>query len=95
MMRRNRAELAVRDRLGEDPGIYIHRSRLSEPADGAGPEVIVSVIARDELARKRAEQLLADVAGFPAQEWAERWRPLDLGDSLVRLYPESVAPSRA
>jgi hypothetical protein len=87
--RRNRCEFLVREILGDDAGLYVQRSRLGEaPPDGDQP-VVVTLIARDEAARRRAERLLAGCAGFAPEEWKDRWVPLNLGDALIRIYPES------
>jgi hypothetical protein len=86
MRRRNRAEALVRDRLASIEDAYVFRS--SWHRNGAGPEPLVAVIARDEEARHRAQEALADIAGFPAEQWQTSWTPLDLGDWMVWVYPE-------
>lgn len=86
MRRRNRAEALVRDRLALIEDVYVFRS--SWHRNGAGPEPLVAVIARDEEARHRAQEALADIAGFPAEQWQTSWTPLDLGDWMVWVYPE-------
>ena len=83
--RRNRCEFAVREILGDDPALYVHRSRLD-----SARRVVLTLIARDEAGRERAEGLLGDLAGFPAEQWEERWVSLNLGDALIRIYPESA-----
>jgi len=86
LRRRNRAEALVRDRLASIEDVYVFRS--SWHRNGAGPEPLVAVIARDDEARHRAQEALADIAGFPAEQWQTSWTPLDLGDWMVWVYPE-------
>lgn len=89
LQRRNRCEFAVREILGDDPALYVHRSRLDDPAEGAR-QVVLTLIARDRAGRDRAKGLLGELAGFPAEEWEERWVSLNLGDALIRIYPEAA-----
>jgi hypothetical protein len=89
LQRRNRCEFAVREILGDDPALYVHRSRLDESAADGVPRVVLTVIARDQAGRERAKALLRHLAGFPAEEWDDRWVSLNLGDALIRIYPEA------
>ncbi len=86
LRRRNRAEALVRDRLASIEDAYVFRSSWHQ--NGASPEPFVAVIARDDEARGRAQDALADIAGFPAEQWQTSWTPLDLGDWMVWVYPE-------
>jgi hypothetical protein len=86
LRRRNRAEALVRNRLALIEDVYVLRSSWHQ--NGAGPEPLVAVIARDDEARGRAQGALADIAGFPAEQWQTSWTPLDLGDWMVWVYPE-------
>jgi hypothetical protein len=86
LRRRNRAEALVRDRLALIEDAYVLRSFWHQ--NGAGPEPLVAVIARDDDARGRTQEALADIAGFPTEQWQTSWTPLDLGDWMVWVYPE-------
>jgi hypothetical protein len=88
----NRAERLIRERLTPDGGIYIYSSTFEDHRSDSPRGVIVTIVARDDLTCARAERLLADVSGLDVDGWASGWKKLDLGDSLIRLYPElSVA----
>jgi hypothetical protein len=43
------------------------------------------ITAQDESAKEAARELLA---GSFCADWDAGWRPLQLGDFLLRLYPE-------
>jgi hypothetical protein len=90
LQRRNRCEFAVREILGDDPALYVHRSRLDESTPDGTRRVVITLIARDQAGRDRARHLLNEFAGFPAEEWDQRWVPLNLGDALIRIYPEGA-----
>jgi hypothetical protein len=49
--------------------------------------VVVMITAQDESAKDAARELLA---GSFSADWDAGWRPLQLGDFLLRLYPESA-----
>jgi hypothetical protein len=88
MRRRNRGEALVRDRLASTEDVYVLRSSWHQ--NGAGPEPLVAVIARNDEARDHAREALADIAGLSAEQWRTSWTPLDLGDWMIWVYPERV-----
>jgi hypothetical protein len=87
--RRNRAEALVRDRLKSIDDVYVLRSSWHQ--NGAGPEPLVAVIARSDESRSAARDALADIAGFPADDWLTSWTHLSLKDWMVWVYPERAA----
>jgi hypothetical protein len=89
LRRRNEAEALVRDRLASIEDVYVLRS--SWHRNGAGPEPLVTIIARNDEARGRSREALADIAGFPEEEWRTSWIPLSLDDWLIRIYPERAS----
>lgn len=89
LRRRNQVEAIVRDRLASTEDVYVLRSSWHQ--NGAGPEPLVAVIARNDEARSRAREALADVAGFPAEQWRTSWTPLSLGDWMIWVFPERVS----
>ena len=89
LRRRNRVEALVRDRLASTDDVYVLRSSWHQ--NGAGPEPLVAVIARNDEARSRAREALADIAGLPAEQWRTSWTPLSLGDWMIWLYPERAS----
>jgi hypothetical protein len=76
----------VRDRLASIEDAYVLRSSWHRSGDG--PEPLVAVIARNGEARGCTQKALADIAGFPDEQWQTSWMPLDLGDWMVWVYPE-------
>jgi hypothetical protein len=86
LRRRNRAEALVRDRLASIDDAYVLRSSWHQ--NGAGPEPVVAVIARNDEARGHAKGALSDVAGLRVEQWRTSWTPLSLGDSMIWIYPE-------
>lgn len=86
LRRRNRVEALVRDRVALTDDVYVLRSSWHQ--NGAGPEPLVAVIARNDEARGSAREALADIAGFPAEQWRTSWTPLNLGDWMIWVYPE-------
>jgi hypothetical protein len=81
--RRNWADLAVRDSIAVDKRLRVFASGF-EPRPER-PEVVVMITAQDESAKDSARKLLA---GSFCADWDAGWRPLKLGDFLLRLYPE-------
>jgi hypothetical protein len=86
MRRRNHVEALVRDRLAPTEDVYVLSSSWHQ--NGAGPEPLVAVIARNDEARGRAREALADIAGLSAEQWRTSWTPLSLGDWMIWLFPE-------
>lgn len=84
--RRNAAERRVRDAVAGVPDVYVDRA--SWRVNGNGPEIFVAIVARTEEARQRARDALAPVAGLTPDQWASGWIALDLGDAMIRLFPE-------
>lgn len=89
LRRRNRAEALVRGRLALVEDTYVLRSSWHQ--NGTGPEPLVAVIARNEEARSRVQEALADIAGFPTERWRTSWTPLSLGDWMIWVYPDRVS----
>lgn len=89
LRRRNRVETLVRDRLASTEDVYVLRSSWHQ--NGVGPEPLVAVIARNDEARSCAREALADIAGFPAEQWRTSWMPLSLGDWMIWVFPERVS----
>ena len=85
-VRRNHAEALVRDRLEGLEEVYVDRA--SWHRNGHGTEAFVAIIARDPDARDTARSALEAVAGLSDEEWRSAWISLDLGDSMIRVYPE-------
>jgi hypothetical protein len=75
--------------LASTEDVYVLRSSWHQ--NGAGPEPLVAVIARNDEARSRAREALADIAGFPAEQWRTSWTPLSLGDWMIWVFPERVS----
>jgi hypothetical protein len=89
LRRRNQVEALVRDRLASIEDVYVLRS--SWHRNGGDPEPLVTVIARNDEARSLSRQVLADIAGFPDDQWQDSWVPLSLDDWLIRIYPERAS----
>jgi hypothetical protein len=73
----------VRDSIAVDERLRVFASGF-EPRSEC-PEVVVMITAQDESAKNAARELLA---GSFSADWDDGWRPLQLGDYLLRLYPE-------
>ena len=80
--RRNQAELHIRDSISADTRLSVFASGF-EPGNGS-PEVVVMITASEDGAKDAARCLLADVV---TADWDSGWRSLQLGDYLLRLYP--------
>ena len=55
------------------------------PSDG---EFFVTLTAASASARDEASRLLNGCSGLSEEEWERGWRRLDLGDWMIRVYPE-------
>ena len=89
LLRRNRAEGRVRDRLTAIDDVYVLRSSWHQ--NGHGPEPLVAVIARDDDARDLAREALSDISGLEPSAWLEDWKALSLHDWMIWVYPERIA----
>jgi len=83
--RRNWADLTVRSFIAADKRLRVFASGFEQRSEW--PEVVVMITAQDESAKDAARELLA---GSFSADWDAGWRPLRLGDFLLRLYPESA-----
>jgi hypothetical protein len=81
--RRNQAELCIRNSISADARLSIFASGF-EPGDEF-PTVVVMITASEEGAKDVARRLLGDVV---SADWDRGWRSLQLGDYLLRLYPD-------
>lgn len=81
--RRNWADMIVRDSISADKRLRVFASGFEPRSER--PEVVVMITAQDESAKDAARELLA---GLFCADWDAGWRPLQLGDFLLRLYPE-------
>jgi hypothetical protein len=81
--RRNWADSTVRDSIAVDKRLRVFASGFEPRSER--PEVVVMITAQDESAKDAARELLA---GSFCADWDTGWRPLQLGDFLLRLYPE-------
>lgn len=79
----------MRSRLAMVDDTYVLRSSWHQ--NGGDPEPLVAVIARNDEARSRVQEALADIAGFPSERWCTSWKPLNLGDSMIWVYPDRVS----
>jgi hypothetical protein len=84
--RRNEVELYVRRAIEGQPGLRIFGIGLDRKA-GADGEFFVTLTATSS-ARKQASRLLRNCSGLSEQDWMVGWRQLDLGDWMIRIYPE-------
>jgi hypothetical protein len=75
--------LTVRDSIAVDKRLRVFASGFEPRSER--PEVVVMITAQDESAKDAARELLA---GSFCADWDAGWRPLQLGDFLLRLYPE-------
>jgi hypothetical protein len=87
--RRNRAEIAVRERLAPVDDVYVLRS--SWRVNGSGGEPSVAVIARNDEARRAARAALDEIGGLKGDAWQVGWTPLSLGDWMISVFPERSA----
>lgn len=83
--RRERADEVVRMSIGSDERLNVFGVGFTSPDEGR--EAFVTITARDEAAREAARDLLADVA---VADW-DAWRRLQLGDWMLRVYPERLS----
>lgn len=81
--RRNHAELRIRDSISADARLSVFASGF-EPGESS-PEVVVMITASEDGAKDAARRLLSDLA---SADWDSGWRSLQLGDYLLRLYPD-------
>jgi hypothetical protein len=81
--RRNHAELRIRDSIAADGRISVFASGF-EPGQ-TSPVVVVMITARGDGAKDAARRLLGDLV---SADWDRGWRPLQLGDYLLRVYPD-------
>ena len=58
-----------------------------EPGDES-PEVVVMITASEDEAKDAARRLLGDLV---TADWDSGWRALQLGDYLLRIYPDRRA----
>jgi hypothetical protein len=84
--RRNEAERIVRARLAHVDDVYVDRSSWERVDVDLQP--FVAVIARHDEARSTAQRALESIAGLNDEEWQTAWVPLDLGDFMIRVYPD-------
>ena len=80
--RRNQAELCIRDSIAVDGRLNVFASGFQP---GESPEVVVMITASDDGAKDVARRLLGDLVNA---DWDSGWRSLQLGDYLLRLYPD-------
>jgi hypothetical protein len=85
--RRNDAERIVRARLEHVDDVYVDRSSWRRVDAELQP--FVAIIARHDEARSDARRALESIAGLTAEEWRRAWMPLDLGDFMIRVYPDT------
>lgn len=85
--RRNDAERSVRSAIARQPGLKIFGVGM-EGRPGSRGEFFVTLTATDESARRSAQQLLNGCSGLSSQDWTSGWRRLQLGDWMIRVYPE-------
>jgi hypothetical protein len=81
--RRNQGELRIRNSISADARLSIFASGF-EPGDES-PTVVVMITASEDGAKDAARRLLGNVVNA---DWDSGWRPLQLGDYLLRLYPD-------
>jgi hypothetical protein len=81
--RRNQAELSIRATISADARLSVFASGFA-PGD-TSPEVVVMITAAEDAAKDAARDLLG--TSFAA-DWDNGWRPLALGDHLLRVYPD-------
>ncbi len=85
--RRNNAELRIRDSISADARLNVFASGF-EPGESS-PEVVVMITASDDGAKDATQRLLCDLV---SADWDSGWRSLELGDYLLRLYPDRREP---
>jgi hypothetical protein len=81
--RRNRAEFNIRESIAGDRRLRVFASGFAPGRDEL--EVVVMITAEDEAAKDAARDLLGETV---QADWELGWRSLQLGDYLLRLYPE-------
>jgi hypothetical protein len=84
----NDAELKVRRAIGAEPGLSIFGTGVETGAARGGKELFVTLTAANEAARISAPNLLDGYSGLDKSDWADGWRRLQLGDWIIRVYPE-------
>lgn len=85
--RRNLAEMKIRQAIQNQPGLSIFGIGLDR-SRGSGGEFFVTLTAADFEARQKAPRLLGKYSGLSKADWSRGWRRLDLGDWMIRVYPE-------
>lgn len=88
--RRNHAERVVREAISAEPGLHVFGTGV-EGREHAG-EVFVTLTAADDAARQAVPQLLNGSLGLREDDLTRGWRRLELGDWMIRVYPERGAP---
>lgn len=88
--RRNDAERNIRQAIGTEPGLSIFGIGLDR-GNGRAGEVFVTLTAANDTARQAAPRLLNGNLGLEADDWAGGWSRLELGDWMIRVYPERRA----
>jgi hypothetical protein len=84
----NDAERKVRRAIGAEPGLNIFGTGVETEDARRGRELFVTLTAANEVARVSAPNLLNGYSGLDKSGWSAGWRRLQLGDWMIRVYPE-------
>lgn len=87
--RRNDAERRIRQAISAQSGLAVFGTGVE--GKGRRAELFVTLTAADEAARDAAPGLLSGRCGLDESGWSRGWRRLQLGDWMIRLYPERSA----
>lgn len=89
--RRNDAEHLIREAIKASPGLSVFGTGFDVDHEGRAGEVFVTLTAANEAAKRAADERLNRSLGFGYSVWAAGWRRLQLGDWMIRVYPERCA----